>query len=72
MAAPAGPVIVLNCTVFCVLLPLWPRRRPLWAPINSPELFAADIFSLVWRKCLPQGALDDHPLPLKSHLQLGL
>lgn len=55
MAAPAGPVIALNCTLLCVLLPLWPRRRPLWTPINSRELFAADIFSLVGRKWPPRG-----------------
>lgn len=52
--------------MFCVLLPLWLRQRPLWAPINTPELFAADIFSLVWRKCFPQGPWSSS---VKSHLQ---
>lgn len=44
-------------SILCFIATLAPRRRPLRAPINSPELFAADIFSLLWRKCLPRGAL---------------
>lgn len=48
--------LLCGAAVFCFLLPLWLRQRPLWTPINTPELFAAYIFSLVWGKCFPQGA----------------